>query len=298
MSWDSLGLRVLGLAIASMTLACGDDDDSQPNGDAGETTSGDAGPTATSDETGPTDEGRTATSAGSTTRDPTGDLTDTSTSGSSTTGSTAADTSATDGSEASTLGTDESTDTADGGATGETGDTGTIFDSPCEQDEDCVVLNDCWSCAALAVDDSPPYCALTNCFAPACIGDKGTDLLQAVCRSGRCELQASCDVFGVEEDPVTCDPGTLPEVREDAFTGRCVDSQICDYVPDCSHCSAGESCVSEVLLTSIRYRCERIPESCGDEPPTCDCFDPCDIGPAGACGQADDGMYFCSCPGC
>lgn len=170
----------------------------------------------------------------------------------------------------------------------------------CEGDDDCLLVNDCCSCAAIHVDDPMPPCDLQECFAPTCDANGMIDP-QVWCRFGTCEfVPLSCSPFLVacDEAPPECGEGTVPSVVESCW-GPCVPASACDVVPSCDDCPDGEACIETSTQLGWTFSCEPIDPSC-DGTPDCTCMgvvceDPFECVPAG---EANGAALGCGCPTC
>ncbi|MFO0632646.1 MAG: hypothetical protein U0168_07345 [Nannocystaceae bacterium] len=188
-----------------------------------------------------------------------------------------------------------------GGSTGGTASSSGGSDSGgpgggCVQDGDCVLFEDCCSCAAVPVDDVPPVCE-SKCDQTACdavgIGDG------VHCELGTCQLdEVGCNQQTVvcAEIPPKCGAGTLPSVAEGCWTGNCVPAEACDVVPDCSDCPEGQTCVPLLAKGPAGFRCSPIAPACNGTP-DCTCMDGVCPDPFSACIETDGGVQ-CECPAC
>jgi hypothetical protein len=170
----------------------------------------------------------------------------------------------------------------------------------CEQDEDCMLLNDCCYCLATHVEDAPPPCEMQECFAPTCDAN-GLPNLEVRCRFGTCEfVPFSCSPFLVacDELPPECTASQLPSVVDGCW-GPCVPAELCDAVPSCDTCLEGEVCIESSTQLGYTFTCEPIDPSCPGVPDcTCmgtACEDPFVCAPASDANGAD---LACECPTC
>jgi hypothetical protein len=95
----------------------------------------------------------------------------------------------------------------------------------CTDVRDCVLVNDCCTCAAIHEDEEPPAACDAECARNLC-DLWGTDLL---C-SHTCLLQlVRCDPALVEcaDDPPTCEDGFAPAVEDRCWTQQCVPVELC-----------------------------------------------------------------------
>ncbi|MEM9455484.1 MAG: hypothetical protein AAGF11_14980 [Myxococcota bacterium] len=159
---------------------------------------------------------------------------------------------------------------------GDSGSDGTGNAPPaaiCIDDRECVLINDCCECAAAHIDDMVE-CPL-DCDTPTCdvlgIGDIGV-----VCEDQECRLESRNCADGLivcDALPPRCPEGSLPEVtpQGDCWTGACIPLPACEGVPSCEYCERDEVCVELLTPLGTTYRCDPIPDACGDLP-TCDCL--------------------------
>ena len=279
-----------GIALAlALALACGDD--------GGSTTAG-------------------STSAGSTSAGSTSAGTDASASEGSTTrgGATSAGTTGTTAGTSSTAGESETGATSDGstsddstsdGSTSAGTTTGGGAETPCVDDKDCVINNDCCECDAQHVDEPVANCPM-ECLISSC-ESQGLPAAQAVCRWGVCTFaKVPCNPLGVtcKALPPECGPGSAPGVQEDGdgkcWTGWCVPLEACDWAPECAACDAvpGLTCVAK-LQKGAYVLCEPTPPGCGEGPVECGCAGViCEMSPPHTvCLDTAEGVA-CECPFC
>jgi hypothetical protein len=190
--------------------------------------------------------------------------------------------------------------------TGSTSDgttTGGDLPFTCEDDSECVLVNDCCSCAPAHVDQEQPMCDI-QCLQPTC-DSIGLAMAKAVCRFGRCAFEKiTCNPLGVtcKALPPECEFGTLPSVVDDGngtcWTGFCVPSEACDWVPECAYCGVDMTCVTKLQKGAYQL-CEPKPVACGEDPVTCDCADIiCESSPPHlVCHDLGDSLG-CECPNC
>jgi hypothetical protein len=167
----------------------------------------------------------------------------------------------------------------------------------CESDRDCMVVDDCCTCAAQHVDDEVPECEMV------CVVGKCTELgipeIGATCRFGTCVFdKLSCDQSQVVclALPPECPDGHLPEVEGNCWAGGCVPAEACDVVPSCDDCPAHETCVELQTQGGPSYACEPVAPGCGGEP-SCACMGEACPEPFDTCVDGRDGLQ-CSCPAC
>ncbi|MEZ4384462.1 MAG: hypothetical protein R3A79_24245 [Nannocystaceae bacterium] len=289
-------------ALASaLTLACGDD----------QATTAATTATATATSTASTSSSATSSATATTSTTATTDAS----SGGESTGTSAAATSATASSGDTSTGEPTTTGEATGDATtgttddttaGSTSDgttTGGDLPLTCDDDSDCVLINDCCACAPAHVDEAQPPCDI-QCFQPSCDAI-GLAKAKAVCRFGQCAFEkVTCNPLGVtcKALPPECAFGQVPSVVDDGngacWTGYCVPAEACDWVPDCAYCGVAMTCVTKLQKGAYQL-CEPTPVDCGDAPATCACADIiCESSPPHVvCHDLDDGLG-CECPNC
>lgn len=165
----------------------------------------------------------------------------------------------------------------------------------CIDDANCVVVDDCCTCAAILEGESAPPCDL-ECAQTACSAAGITPA--AVCEFGACSLLpiqctgATCDMA-----PPPCAAGTLPGVVDGCWSGTCVPVDACARVDDCNDCPEGEICVPLVALApQQQFVCTHVPESCGGTP-NCDCLGSVCPGEFDLCIEGDGGIS-CECSTC
>ena len=158
----------------------------------------------------------------------------------------------------------------------------------CQQDSDCVIVDDCCECDAKPAD-AVALCD-TDCDQSLCDAAQITGVT-AACRSGVCEFaNVQCS-----EGPVDCDlpqpqcpEGTRNSVKDGCW-GPCVPPRYCEGAtcPPGDGCGDGWMCVESQCCGS---RCAVIPLAC-DGAPTCDCAWPY-LGEfcQGGCEQAGDSL--------
>jgi hypothetical protein len=167
----------------------------------------------------------------------------------------------------------------------------------CESDRDCVVVDDCCTCAAQHVDDDAPGCPI-DCVVGKCHEQNIPDI-RAVCRFGTCVFsKVACDPSQVVclALPPECPDGFLPSVEGSCWTGHCVPASACDVVPSCDHCEAHETCVELQTQLGPSHVCEPVAPAC-DGAPTCTCMGEACPEPWDTCADGPSGLE-CSCPAC
>jgi hypothetical protein len=207
----------------------------------------------------------------------------------------------TTGPEEGTSGPGEGTGDDSGDDTGEatTGeDTDGESAMQCRSDRDCMVVDDCCTCAAQHVDDEVPPCDMV-CIVGKCT-EEGIPEIGATCRFGTCVFEkVSCDpsqVVCLSLPPACAHDGYLPSVENDCWTGDCVPAHACDIVPSCDDCLAHEACVEIQTQLGPSYACEPIAPVC-DGAPTCACMSDACPEPYDTCTDGANGLE-CSCLAC
>lgn len=149
--------------------------------------------------------------------------------------------------------------------------TGAPAGPECQQDGDCVLVNNCCECDAKPVDAEVAACE-GNCLQSTCEA-RSLGGVTAACRSGVCEF-ANVQCMGVQVDcdqpEPSCPEGTTISVIAGCW-GPCVPPRYCDGAA-CSGTSCGDGwmCVDSQSGAST---CAVTPRECGGEP-TCDCASP------------------------
>lgn len=268
-----------------------DDDDTAPTVSAD-----DSGSATLTDPSGPSDTSSSGgTDSSATTTSPTDGTADTGSSsdagssdGSTSDGATTGDASSDDGSSDGS--------SSDGGST----DTGPDPADECVVDDDCVLVNDCCTCAAIPATEPPPDCDIVACLIPTCQSE-GIPSAEAVCEFGSCEIasvECNPSFVSCDQDPPDCADGFYPAVDLDAgcWTGTCVEAEVCETVPSCDDCPADETCVEYSTQLGPQYHCSPIPDAC-DGTPSCACMSDACEAPFDSCGDGPSGIS-CSCPVC
>lgn len=143
---------------------------------------------------------------------------------------------------------------------------------PCMDDVDCEVYGDCCGCTAFNPNMGAPGNCGGNCPQDVC---EELALDTAVCQGGFCQvLGLSCDQSAVLCDglPPDCDPGTLPGVADDCWSGGCIPVEFCDWVPDCDTCPDDQICVIVQTESCDQFDCVPPFPECGGGAPTCECL--------------------------
>ena len=182
------------------------------------------------------------------------------------------------GDDGSTAAGDDDGSTAAGDDSGSSGD-GALptISMACDDDEDCVVVDDCCECEAYS---SLPSECLADCEATVC-ESQGTPNPTAECRLGVCAFEAYECTNTACMFPALCPDGTQlllgGQCGED-----CVPEYLCDALPSCTHemCGPGWMCVQSQSGAIVDH-CEPIPTACNGTP-GCDCvapeWDACEAG--------------------
>lgn len=163
---------------------------------------------------------------------------------------------------------------ASGGAAPVSGAGGALEqgEAECNGDDDCVVRDDCCSCAAQPAEASSQQCDAV-CVQNACAA-RGLAGVGARCAAKRCVFDVSCDRSKVtcRALPPECEAGLVPSVAG-ACWGPCVSPSDCRDVTDCDDCGAGQICVSTNYGAPL-VNCVQASTECAANP-TCECADAC-----------------------
>ena len=277
------GLVMLGLGLA-LSAACGSAFHGAPSGGAG------AGGSAASPHAG------NPNAAGTSGRSAAGSASDGGSSGSNQGGAPSPAGGALSGGAGSALsggagsapsGGDEPGGAASAGAGGAAGGAGPdVTPSECDTDQDCQIVNDCCTCAALPKSDAKPSCSAV-CVQSACQA-RGLAAANAQCVANRCVFDVSCDGAGVtcEAPTPSCPSGQVPSVSGSCW-GPCIAAHDCRAVSNCDDCSASQICVNNELRIRSTH-CVEAAGSCARHP-TCDCANACDF----QCSDEDGISCFC-----
>jgi hypothetical protein len=192
----------------------------------------------------------------------------------------------------SASGTSTTDPTTTAGTTGATTEptTGGPQPAECEQDSDCVLINNCCECNARPASEPVPPCE-GNCFQPTCDA-LSLGGITVACRSGVCEfanVQCSEGPPACDSPMPGCPEGTRISIVGDCW-GPCVPPRLCEGEP-CTEGSCGDGwmCVEHQATASI---CAPIPNECGGTP-SCACAGPyLDEFCAASCADAD-GELLC-----
>jgi hypothetical protein len=164
----------------------------------------------------------------------------------------------------------------------------------CQSAADCMLLEDCCSCASIPKSVSQGLCDAA-CTELACARN-GIGADDVTCIAGRCTFAQSCDGREVtcRIARPECPPGQSPIVNEYCYSGGCLPTAECAQVSDCGVCeSEGLSCVTMDALPS--YHCVETPPACADSP-TCGCMGVCT--PPFICGDPESESLACTCIVC
>jgi len=173
----------------------------------------------------------------------------------------------------------------------------------CTKDSDCLLVDDCCTCAAIVRGDRPPACdPRITCPMTTCAQFGGVD--KARCMAGRCIVGLDCDTTRVtcrRLAPV-CPAGEVPRVvmqGQDRCYGECVDARQCLSVPECARCARGDLCVGYAAAAQVRLHCVSAPPPCGDSP-SCACAAAICTGEWSSCvpGVSPLPQISCECPTC
>lgn len=258
MHWFSL--RMVG-ACALLVSACSDDGVPLTGGDTDAADTGSASAGGSSD-TSPGTAVTTATPTESASSSSDSDAT-------ATTDPSGPDTDG--GTDGTTGGVGSSSGDTDGSTGASSSSTGGTTEPECVMDEDCMLVDDCCTCAAIAVGDDAPKCDIMSCLVSTCTS-LGLDMPAVQCNFGTCEVEeVSCDPFLVtcDEKPPACPEGQAPRVVDGCYAG-CIPVEFCDVVPGCESCGEDEACIESGGEKSV-LSCVPIPVAC-DGLVSCDCL--------------------------
>ena len=183
---------------------------------------------------------------------------------------------------------------AGGSASGGSG--GSTSHGECTQASDCVLHDDCCTCASVPKTDPGATCNIA-CLADLC-STRGVTSSDVACVAGRCALSLSCNPKNIActiASPA-CAAGSLPGVRGNCYAGGCLPVAQCADVASCDICtSAGLVCVTDQALGGPTFHCVTVPSSCSSAP-TCQCLSVCTGG--FQCGDPSSTSPVCDCPAC
>jgi len=182
------------------------------------------------------------------------------------------------------------------GGSGSGGAAGSASHGECTQASDCVLHDDCCTCASVPKSDVGATCNIA-CVADLC-ASRGITPADVTCVAGRCVLARSCNSTNVLCKVATpaCAAGSLPIVSGSCYTGTCLPAEECSDVASCDVCtSAGFACVTDQVLGGPSYHCVTVPPACASAP-TCQCLGVC----SGAfqCSDPASTKPVCACPTC
>jgi hypothetical protein len=186
---------------------------------------------------------------------------------------------------------------AGGGGSAAGGSAGSTSHGECTRASDCVLQDDCCSCAAVPKSNLGATCNLA-CLVSQC-GSRGISAADVSCAAGRCVLSRSCDpkrVTCAVASPA-CPAGSLAAVAGNCYTGSCLSVAQCSDVGTCAPCTAaGLGCVRvDAMLNGPIFHCVTVPAACAGAP-TCQCLGVCSGGLL--CLDPASTMPTCYCPGC
>jgi len=176
------------------------------------------------------------------------------------------------------------------------GSAGTSSQAECVRASDCMLQDDCCTCAPVPKSQPGAVCNIA-CLADEC-STRGITAADVTCLAGRCVFDKSCNPTGITCTVATpgCSAGTLPIVTNNCYTSACLPIAQCSDVASCDACtSAGLSCVTYEALGGPSHHCVSVPAACSATP-TCDCLGSC----SGAlvCSDPASTSPLCLCPGC
>ena len=183
---------------------------------------------------------------------------------------------------------------AGGSASG--GTAGAASHGECTQASDCVLHDDCCTCASVPKNNLGATCNIA-CIADLC-GSRGITSADVACVAGRCALDLSCNPRTVtcRVAPPVCPAGSLQVVAGNCYAGSCLPAAQCSDVGSCDACTAaGLSCVTDQVLGGPRFHCVTVPSACSGAP-TCQCLGVC-VG-AFQCTDPASTTLTCQCPVC
>jgi hypothetical protein len=185
---------------------------------------------------------------------------------------------------------------AGAGGTASGGSAGSTSHGECTQASDCVLHDDCCTCASVPKTDQGATCNIA-CLADLC-STRGVTSADVTCVAGRCALALSCNPKNIACTIATpaCAAGSLPGVRGSCYAGGCLPVAQCADVASCDTCSsAGLACVTDQALGGPTLHCVTVPSSCSSAP-TCQCLGVCTGG--FQCADPSSTTALCDCPTC
>lgn len=192
------------------------------------------------------------------------------------------------GDSASDASTTAATSGATTGAASEPTTTGAPQTAECQQDSDCMIVDNCCECSARPVGAEiapcPGECLQSTCDAKLLSG------VTAACRSGVCEfanVPCSAGPPACATPKPSCPPDTQTSVVGDCW-GPCVPSRYCEGAAcTAGSCGDGWMCVEHQATASA---CAPIPHECAGTP-DCTCAAPyLDEFCPGACAESGGGL--------
>ena len=183
---------------------------------------------------------------------------------------------------------------AGGSASG--GTAGSASHGECTQASDCVLHDDCCTCASVPKNNLGATCNIA-CIADLC-ASRGITSADVACVAGRCVLSRSCNPATVtcRVAPPVCPAGSLQVVAGNCYAGGCLPAAQCSDVGSCDACTtAGLACVTDQVLGGPRFHCVTVPSACSGAP-TCQCLGVC-VG-AFQCTDPASTNLTCQCPAC
>jgi hypothetical protein len=177
------------------------------------------------------------------------------------------------GSSSASGGTGVVAGSSSGGGAGASGSGGTGV-GICILSEQCRVIDDCCTCAAIGPDESAPLCPI-DCAFGTCPRNGAGEPPSASCVAGRCVLDLSCNTRYVSCDaaPPRCPAGSVPSVAGSCWTGGCLPVTECSSVASCEVCEAsGTTCINTTIGLGDSFHCVLPPPGCDG---TCSCMQTC-----------------------
>jgi hypothetical protein len=180
------------------------------------------------------------------------------------------------------------------------GSGGTATAQPeCTSAADCKVFEDCCRCDGVPKSEEPASCKLA-CTVGKCT-ELGVSPTSVDCVAGRCVKGYDCDTTKLTcrvAEPA-CQPGEVPQMLDQCYTGACVPASQCSFVPECGKCAAGDACASYVTQLGPLRHCVSIPAACGGAA-SCSCLGPTTcLQPFGMCSEFSGILgVSCECPVC
>jgi hypothetical protein len=183
---------------------------------------------------------------------------------------------------------------AGGSAAG--GGAGSTSHAECAQASDCVLHDDCCTCASVPKNNIGAVCNIA-CVADLC-ASQGITSADVTCVAGRCVLAKSCNTKNIACTVATpaCTAGSVPVVQGACYTGKCLPAAQCSDVASCDVCTnAGLVCVTDQQAGGDVYHCVTVPSACSTAP-TCQCLGVCSAG--FQCTDPANTKPVCDCPTC